>query len=84
MSTIIIESIKKDGSKFRPSDWIERLSDSIGTFESGRPLHFSKKCKPGVVNGEKCLILDDSLEDTNKNAFNYIMDFVKSNNLRYN
>ena len=82
MSTIIIESFKKDGSIFRPSDWMERLSDSIGTFESDRRRHYAKECKPGFINGEKCLIVDNSLETSDKIAYNYIMDFVKSNDLR--
>ena len=39
MSTIIIENFKKGGSKFRPDDWIEKLSDTVGTFEPDRRLH---------------------------------------------
>ena len=84
MSTIIIESIKNDGSKFRPSDWIERLSDNTGTFESDRRLHYAKECKPGFINGEKCLIVENSLKTSNQAAFDYIMNFVKSNDLRHN
>ena len=33
---IIVESVTLDGRKFRPSDWIERLCDSITTFGEGR------------------------------------------------
>ena len=82
MSSIIIESIRNDGSQFRPSDWVERISDSIGSFESDRRLHYAKECHPGFVNGEKCLIVDNSLSSTNQEAFDYIMNFVKSNDLK--
>ena len=81
---LVIESVKEDGKRFRPSDWIERISANMGTFGPDHRLHYAESVKPGVVNGEKCLIVDqDVLEANNPAAFDYIMQFAKSNSLRF-
>lgn len=81
---LVIESVKEDGKRFRPSDWIERISANMGSFGPDHRLHYAETVKPGIVNGEKCLIVDqDQLERNNPEAFNYIMHFAKSNHLRF-
>jgi len=79
---LVIESVREDGKRFRPSDWIERISANMGTFGADHRLHYDESVKPGVVNGEKCLIVDQSLEAADPEAFGYIMGFAKSNGLR--
>ncbi|MDX1811342.1 MAG: DUF3579 domain-containing protein [Gammaproteobacteria bacterium] len=81
---LVIESVKEDGKRFRPSDWIERISANMGTFGPDHRLHYATTVKPGVFNGEKCLIVDQAeLEANNPEAFKYIMQFAKSNSLRF-
>ena len=84
VNKLVIESVREDGKQFRPSDWIERLSANMGTFGADHRLHYAKECKPGIVNGQKCLIVDNSLEVSNPAAFQYIMNFANSNSLRCN
>jgi len=79
---LVIESVRENGQRFRPSDWIERLSANMGTFGADHRLHYADSVKPAVVNGEKCLIVDQSLESDNPAAFGYIMGFAKANGLR--
>ena len=79
---LVIESVREDGQRFRPSDWIERISANMGTFGADHRLHYADSVKPGVINGEKCLVVDQSLESENPAAFGYIMEFAKANNLR--
>ena len=82
INKLVIESVREDGKRFRPSDWIERLSANMGTFGADHRLHYANEVKPGIVNGEKCLIVDDSLEVSNPEAFRYIMNFANANSLR--
>ena len=79
---LVIESVRADGKRFRPSDWIERLSANMGTFGADHRLHYADSVKPGVVNGEKCLIVDQALESDNPAAYGFIMNFAKSNDLK--
>ncbi len=81
---LIIESVKQDGKQFRPSDWIERISANMGSFGSDHRLHYADTVKPAIINGQKCLIVDQmQLEQHNPEAFNYIMQFAETNRLRF-
>lgn len=82
VNKLVIESVREDGKRFRPSDWIERLSSNMGTFGADHRLHYANEVKPGVVDGEKCLIVDNSLEASDPEAFRYIMNFANTNSLR--
>lgn len=79
---LIIESVREDGKKFRPSDWIERISSTLATFGPDHRLHYDKCVYPGIVNGEKCLLVDPTLEKSNPDAYSYVLSFVESNSLR--
>ncbi|TPW11875.1 MAG: hypothetical protein FD130_1891, partial [Halothiobacillaceae bacterium] len=68
--------------KFRPSDWIERISTTLGSFGRDHRLVYSASVRPGVINGERCLLVDPSLRDTNPAAYSYVMGFVSANRLR--
>lgn len=79
---LVIESTSEDGGKFRPSDWIERISTSLASFGPDHRLRYSKKAQPGVINGEKCLVVDKTLNEKDPAAFEYIINFAKANRLR--
>ena len=78
----VIESVKKDGQPFRPSDWIERISASLGTFKSDHRLHYSNDVQPCIIEGRKCLLVAKGLAKKNPEAYAYIMRFAEENNLR--
>ncbi len=79
---IIIEGVREDGSKFRPSDWAERLSTTLAQFGSDHRLHYAKGVQPVIKNGTKCLVIDANLETNNPAAYRYIIEFSNANNLR--
>jgi hypothetical protein len=78
----IIEGYTNEGSKFRPSDWIDRVASMMATYEIQR-LVYSSLLHPELYQGQKCLILDSKLETKNPGMYEYVMGFVKSNNLRF-
>lgn len=80
---LVIESVKEDGGRFRPSDWIERIAATMGEFGSDHRLHYAKSVHPEVVDGEKCLVVDPALEQENPEAFEFILNFARNNQLKY-
>ncbi|NOY61779.1 MAG: DUF3579 domain-containing protein [Gammaproteobacteria bacterium] len=82
LKQLVIESIREDGGKFRPSDWAERISTTLAEFGADHRLHYAEGVRPIMRDGIKCLIVDRALESENPVAFNYILDFVKENGLR--
>ena len=79
---LIIEGVREDGSRFRPSDWIERISATLATFGPDHRLRYARSVQPKMVNGRKCLVLDASLRDENPAAYEYVLAFAKANQLR--
>lgn len=78
----VISGMREDGKKLRPTDWIERISSSLASFDEDRRLRYSVSVKPCIVNGEKCLIVARCLETANPEAYRFVMDFAASNQLK--
>ena len=79
---LIIEGTRHDGSKFRPSDWVERISSMWAEFGINHRLTYSPKVQPCIIQGQMCLVIEKSLEESNPGAYQYIMRFAQDNNLR--
>lgn len=77
----IIESVTQDGKRFRPSDWIDRLSSWDATFVQHR-LVFSERLHPVNIKGEKCLAIELELKDEAPEMFEQIIGFARANNLK--
>ena len=78
---IVIEGITEEGKRFRPSDWAERMSGTLASFNNRR-IHYSPLLQPSVnTDGYKCVILDPELKQSNPTLYQSILDFAKNNNL---
>jgi len=94
VTELVIEGITEDGNDFRPSDWVERLLETIHSYGADRrnndqpymgPERRSRQIvflQARMCDGRKCLIVDLRLRDANPQAFSVLMDFVRSNRLR--
>lgn len=90
----VIEGITVDGRVFRPSDWIERLIDTLSSYGADRRT--SLRPHPGhdrrhqqvsflqvqMIAGRKCLVVDALFREANPAAFRFLQEFVQSNRLR--
>src|SRR3569832_2952925 len=81
-SKLVIEGIREDGSRFRPSDWIERISAPLATFGPEHRLRYARGVQPKVINGQKCLVVDDQLREEDPAAYKYVLAIAKANKLR--
>lgn len=79
---LIIEGIREDNKKFRPSDWAERISATLASFGSDHKLRYSEFVHPCIINGDQCLIVNRKLSETCPEAFNFILHFARQNKLR--
>lgn len=79
---IVIEGVTTEGRKFRPSDWAERMSGALSTFDRGRRIHYSPMLQPMARQGVKCVVVDPALKQLNPELFSYLMQFARSNRLR--
>lgn len=78
---IIIEGVTEEGQQFRPGDWAERMSGSLCTF-GGHRVVYSPLLQPMVRGGNKCVMLDPALKESNPSLYESIMEFVRANKLK--
>lgn len=79
---LVIEGVREDGSRFRPSDWSERIAATLARFGRDHRLHYADAVHPCVIDGTKCLVVDRSLHVEDPAAFEFVMDFARTNHLR--
>ena len=78
---IIIEGVTESGEQFRPSDWAERMSGSLSTFKNHR-IVYSPMLQPAVKAGNKCVMLDPALKESNPELYQSILKFAEANKLK--
>lgn len=84
-----IQGITKDGRTFRPSDWAERLAGAMSSFRPGglrggpgAHIGYSPYCVPRLINGVKCVIVNEALKDIEPMAWDFVMNFARDNELQ--
>ena len=78
----VIESVRLDGERFRPSDWIERISATLATFGQDNRLRYDSEVQPCIIQGQKCLVVGKGLSQRNPQLLAYILKFAEDNRLR--
>ena len=79
---LIVEGVRENGGKFRPSDWVERISSTYAVFGKDQRLRYSQGVRPRVVGGKSVLAVELSLQEYNPDMFQEVMKFVRDNQLR--
>lgn len=85
---IFILGMTSKGKVFRPSDWAERLCGVLsvyrppGRLRSGQHLVYSPYAKPIVMNGVKCVVVDERLREVEPMALNFVFNFARDNDLQ--
>ncbi len=84
---VFIQGLTHSGRTFRPSDWAERLAGVMSQFHPagkvpGAHLRYSPWCIPQVINGVKCVVLNQALRDYDVMAWDFVMNFARDNDLQ--
>ncbi len=78
---VFIQSLTKEGKRFRPSDWVDRICSSYATFGDDRKLRYSPYLKPEMIDGIRCLAVNMQLKISNPHGFEELMQFAIENQL---
>jgi len=84
-----IQGLTRDGRRFRPSDWAERLAGAMSSFRpegstGGRAafIGYSPYCVPNTLDGVRCVIVSEALRDIEPMAWDFVMNFARDNDLQ--
>ncbi len=80
-SEFVIVGLTRDGRRFRPSDWAERLSGVMCQFGPENPRQYSPYAQPVMVDGVKCLVVDARLREIEPLAYRFLEGFARDNEL---
>ncbi len=84
-----IQGITLEGRTFRPSDWAERLAGAMSCFRPAGGsggiaayIGYSPYCVPQVIDGVKCVLVNEALKGIEPMAWDFVMNFARDNQLR--
>jgi len=86
---VFIQGVTLAGRTFRPSDGAERLAGAMSCFRPGGArggigayIGYSPLCVPRVINGIKCVIVNEELKKLEPMAWDFVMNFARDNELQ--
>lgn len=81
-TSFIIVGVTANGTRFRPSDWAERLAGIMSAFGSERRMAYSPYAQPGMIDGQKCVYVDCRIYDVEPKAYHFLRNFARDNHLK--
>jgi hypothetical protein len=87
---IFIRGLTREGRAFRPSDWSERLAGAMSSFRPGASsgaagrggfIGYSPYCMPQLIDGVRCVIVDERLRGLEPKAWDFVINFGRDNGL---
>ena len=82
----LIYGVTESGSRFRPSDWAERLAGVMAQFRppgvAGTHLTYSPYVLPVDLAGVKGIVVDQRLRELEPLAYKFVVDFARDNKLK--
>jgi hypothetical protein len=71
-----IVGLTRQGNKFRPSDWVERIAGVFAHFDAHRRLRYSPLVTPMLRVGLSGLFVASSLASVDPAGFQFVMEFA--------
>ena len=85
---LFIQGMTRDGKRFRPSDWAERLAGAMSCFRPdggargpGAYIGYSPYCVPRLVDNVKCVLVNEALREMEPMAWDFVMNCARDNDL---
>lgn len=77
----IIRGITSKGSRFRPSDWADRLAGAFAVIDPNHRTNYSPYVQPTTLDGIRCVLVDKKLKASDPDAYRFLQGFAASNEL---
>ena len=78
----IIRGITTKGSRFRPSDWADRLAGAFAVIDPNNRTNYSPYVRPTTLHGINCVTVDKKLKAADPNAYLFLQKFAETNELQ--
>jgi hypothetical protein len=78
----IIRGLTTKGGRFRPSDWADRLAGAFAEIDPDNRTRYSPRVQPTTLDGIRCVVVDRTLKNQDPNAWRFLQNFARSNELQ--
>jgi len=78
----IIRGITTKGTRFRPSDWADRLAGAFAVIDPNNRTNYSPYVRPTTLHGINCVTVDKKLKAADPSAYQFLQSFAKTNELQ--
>jgi len=78
---ILIMGQTKEGKKFRPSDWAERLYYTVASYGKNGRIVFNPLVNLNQEDNSKCFVINVTLRDKDPMIYDFLVDFAVNNEL---
>lgn len=78
----VIWGITRNGHRFRPGDWADRLAGLSAAFDQERRLEYSPLVLPVSVEGVSAVVIGRALATLAPRFHQFLMNFARDNELR--
>lgn len=81
--SFVIVGVTREGKKFRPSDWADRLCGIMSAFGADHRMTYSPYVRPGCnLKGDKTVVVDSRLYAVEPLAYKFLVNFANDNALQ--
>lgn len=77
----IIRGLTRKGSRFRPSDWADRLACVFAAIDPNHRMNYSPYVQPTTLEGIRCVVVNKKLKTIDPDAYRFLQTFAESNEL---
>ena len=78
---ILIVGQTKEGEKFRPSDWAERLYYTVASYGKNGRVIFNPLVNLNQQDNSKSFVIDVELQNKDPMIYDFLIDFAINNEL---
>lgn len=81
--SFVIVGVTREGKRFRPSDWADRLCGIMSAFGADHRMTYSPYVRPGCnLKGDKTVVVDSRLYEVEPLAYKFLVNFANDNALQ--
>jgi hypothetical protein len=83
IQSFVIVGVTREGKRFRPSDWADRLCGIMSAFGADHRMTYSPYVRPGCnLKGDKTVVVDSRLYEVEPLAYKFLINFANDNALQ--
>lgn len=79
---VIIKGLTREGERFRPSDWAQRLTNAVASVGPNKRIIYHPNVTMAMIDGVNAVLVDHSMAASDKRLYDFMIDFAISNSLQ--